>query len=270
MTVFSRVSFWRGLFLWILLVFVTCVATIQSHQGLGAQVIVQGEQNEKVAGLKTTFFLGVSIWEWVRVSFNATVIGLLSVFLRQFLKSQDDKKKKKEAEIAKKALAQEKEIREERLRYDKLKDYLDKMTEVLLRDNTLDDDSDQLLKAVVRARTIVVLQELDSKRRGAVIRFLEDCNIIKFLDLSKANLRGANLKLVSLKHSYFRKADFQGANLEDTDFSDANLEYADLTGANLSRADLSGANLKNTIGLTSTQLKTANNWQKALYNQELI
>lgn len=270
MNIFSRTSFRKGLFFWISLVIITCIVTIQSHQDLGAQVIVQTEKNGQVSGLKTTFFLGVSIWEWVRVSFNATVIGLLSVFLRQFLKSQDDKKKKKEAEIAKKALAQEKEIREERLRYDKLKDYLDQMTEVLLRDNTLDDDSDQLLKAVVRARTIVVLQELDSKRRGPVIRFLEDCNIIQFLDLSKANLQGANLKGVNLNSSYFRKADFQRANLQDTELNDANLEFADLTSVNLSGADISGANLKNTIGLTSNQLKTANNWQKALYNQELM
>ncbi|MEM9275608.1 MAG: pentapeptide repeat-containing protein [Cyanobacteria bacterium P01_F01_bin.143] len=233
-----------------------------------AQDMIRSGQNKEISGLKNIFFLGVSVWEWIRVSFNATVIGLLSVFLRQFLKNQENKRKKKEAEIAKEARLQEKAIQEERLNYEKLKDYLDKMTEVLLRKDTLDEETDQLLKAVVRARTIVVLQELDGKTRGPVIRFLADCNVIKLLDLSKANLEEVNLKEVDLTSSCFRKANFQRANLQGAELNNSNLEYADLTGANLSGTDLSGANLKNVIGLTLEQIQAANNWQKALYNQE--
>ena len=189
--------------------------------------------------------------------------------MRQFLAEQDKKKKQQQAELAREAQLREKEITEDRLRSAKLKDYLDHMTGVLLRENTLDDDTDELLKAVVRARTMVVLQELEGKRKGAVIRFLEDCNVIKFLDLAKANLQEANLKGVSLNSTHFKKANFQGANLQDSDLSNANFEYADLTDANLSGANLSETNLKNAQGLTLKQIQTANNWQQALYDENL-
>lgn len=270
MIIFAGASLRKRLFFYILLLLFTLIITLQFHHDLVAQNIVISDQNQQVSGLKTIFFLGVSIWEWIRVSFNATVIGLISVFLREFLKNQDEKRKKKEAQVAKEIQQQEKVIREERLCYEKFKDYLDQMTEVLLRKNTFDDYADQLLKAVVRARTILVLQELDCTKRGSVIRFLADCNVINCLDLSKANLREANLKGADLNSTCFRKATFYGANLQDADLSNSNLEYADLTAANLSGADLQGANLKNVIGITLQQIQLANNWQKALYDPEFL
>ena len=270
MIIWACTSLRKRLFFYIILFIFTSIITLQVHDDLLAQNIAIQQQNKPITGLKNIFFLGVSLWEWIRVSFNATVIGLLSVFLREFLKNQDEKKKKKETAIAKEILQQEKKIREERLCHKKFKDYLDQMTEVLLQKDTLDDNTDQLLKAVVRARTILVLQELDCGKRGSVIRFLADCNIIKFLDLSKANLQQANLKGADLNGTYFRKATFYGANLQDADLSNCNLENADLTAANLSGADLQGANLKNVIGITLQQVQMANNWQKALYDPELL
>ena len=268
MIFFASYNFRKRLPFYSLLLIITFFIVVQYNQDLMAQDMIRSEQNEQMSGLKNIFFLGVSVWEWIRVSFNATVIGLISVFLREFLKNQENRRKKKDEEIAKEARLQEKAIREERLNYEKLKDYLDKMTEVLLRKDTLDEETDQLLKAVVRARTIVVLQELDGKTRGPVIRFLADCNVIKFLDLSKADLEEANLKEVNLTSACLRKANFQRANLQYVEFNNANLEYADLTEANLSGADLLGANLRHVRGLTLEQIQAANNWQEALYDQE--
>jgi len=269
MIIFTWTSFIRKtLLFYLLLLIITFIFTIQFDQTLLAQNAVNTTQAKGASGLKAILLFGVSLWEWIRVSFAPIVLGLISVFLRRFLAEQDKKKKKKEAAIAKEARLQEKEITEDHLRNRKLKDYLDQMTEVLLRENTLDDETDQLLKAVVRARTIVVLQELDGKRRGPVIRFLTDCNVIKFLDLSKANLEEANLKEADLNDSCFRKANLQGVNLQNAELNNSNLEDADLTGANLSGADLSRANLKNIKGLTLAQIQAANNWQKALYDSE--
>ncbi len=271
MVFFADSSGKRRLYFYILLIVLTSMFLILLNQDLAAQNdIVNAGQDREKSGLKNIFFLGVSIWEWIKVSFNAIVIGLISIFVREFLKNQDAKKKKKEAEIAKELRRQEKEITEDRLRHEKLKDYLDQMTEVLLRKETLDDETDELLKAVVRARTIVVLQELNGKRRGPVIRFLADCNVIKLLDLSKANLQEANLRGASLHSTCFRKANFYGANLQDADLRNSNLEYADLTEANLLGADLEGANVKNVIGITLKQIQAADNWQKALYDQDFL
>ena len=246
------------------------ILTIETNQALVAQTADNSTQIRDISGLKNVFFLGVSLWEWIRVSFNATVIGLLSVFLREFLKNQDNKRKKKQAEIAKEALLHEKEISAERLCYENLKNYLDQMTEVLLQKNTLNYETEYLLQAIVRARTIVVLQEIDCRKRGLVIRFLEDCNIIKFLDLSKANLQEANLRAVNLSCAYLRKANFLGADFQDADLSNSNLEYADLTGANFFGANLEGANLTNVIGITLEQIKVAYNWEKAQYDEGFL
>ena len=55
----------------------------------------------------------------------------------------------------------------------------------------------------------------------------------RYIDLSDANLSGANLS----------GADLSGANLRYANLSGADLRYANLSGANLSYANLSGANL---------------------------
>jgi uncharacterized protein YjbI with pentapeptide repeats len=81
--------------------------------------------------------------------------------------------------------------------------------------------------------------------------------------LSGANLNGANLS----------GANLSGANLSDTFFErdgslmkDPRISGADLSGADLSGADLSKANLTNIRSHTSEQIKSARNWQNALYN----
>lgn len=58
------------------------------------------------------------------------------------------------------------------------------------------------------------------------------------LDLSGADLRGANLKGAQL-----RQVNLSGADLRDADLTDTALADADLTGANLEGATLIGANL---------------------------
>ena len=50
-------------------------------------------------------------------------------------------------------------------------------------------------------------------------------------------------------------------DLEGTDFKGANFSNADLEGA-----DLSGADLSNTTGITTEQIKQAQNWQQAHYD----
>ena len=64
------------------------------------------------------------------------------------------------------------------------------------------------------------------------------------LDLSGANLTGANLYRANL-----RGADLTEANLREADLSEVNLTVANLSGANLTGADLSGVYLNETTGI---------------------
>ncbi|MCG8384542.1 MAG: pentapeptide repeat-containing protein [Cytophagales bacterium] len=63
------------------------------------------------------------------------------------------------------------------------------------------------------------------------------------IDLSGANLRGANLTGADLSNVNLRGLDLQNANLSRADFTGADLTGADLSAANLTGADFSGADL---------------------------
>lgn len=92
--------------------------------------------------------------------------------------------------------------------------------------------------------------------------------------LPKAIFWGANLQFANLQMANFAEAKFhgvqlqnanlQGANLQGAKFRDANLE-----GVNLKEANIQAANLSEAKGLTIKQVKAAQNWEKAIYNQEL-
>lgn len=105
-------------------------------------------------------------------------------------------------------------------------------------------------------------------------------------DLSGADLSGAFLFRADLRSAHLSSADLFVADLSGADLSNANLSFAELShakltnarlnnanfsGAFLFRADLSGAdltgtNLQQTEGITTRQIKTAKNWQNALYS----
>jgi uncharacterized protein YjbI with pentapeptide repeats len=80
--------------------------------------------------------------------------------------------------------------------------------------------------------------------------------------LRVANLRGADLRGADLSSTDLSFADLRGANLSEASLFDANLGDANLSNANLSDADLWGA--KN---LTPKQVKSAKNWEKAIYDE---
>jgi uncharacterized protein YjbI with pentapeptide repeats len=63
-------------------------------------------------------------------------------------------------------------------------------------------------------------------------------------DLNEANMRGADLSGANM-----RGANLSGADLSGADLSGANMRGADLIGANLSGANLIGANLSGAVGI---------------------
>ena len=96
------------------------------------------------------------------------------------------------------------------------------------------------VSTVARARTLTVLPRLEGERKGSVLQFLVESNLITknrlILKLKGADLSGA----------YVPGATLGGADLSGVDLSGVDLSRADLSGANLSYADLSYANLSNT------------------------
>jgi hypothetical protein len=73
---------------------------------------------------------------------------------------------------------------------------------------------------------------------------VEDKTDLRWKNLSKADLRNANLAGADLSYSDLRQVDLRKANLQGADLIKANLDEADLRQANLHKADLSRASLR--------------------------
>ena len=85
-------------------------------------------------------------------------------------------------------------------------------------------------------------------------------------DLYGADLYGANLYGANLSDANLRGANlYGGADLRGADLYGANLYGADLYGANLYGANLRDVSLIEVNSLTSSQIKSSCNWEKAIY-----
>ena len=105
-------------------------------------------------------------------------------------------------------------------------------------------------------------------------------------NLENANLQGAYLNEVNLNNALLDKTNLSGSDLAGAYLRDASLQEADLSEAKMNRADfkqviLNQANIQGTHlitakNLTATQIKSACNWEQAIYqknddaNQEFI
>jgi uncharacterized protein YjbI with pentapeptide repeats len=158
-----------------------------------------------------------------------------------------------------------------------LQAYIDKISELLLREHLDESPSDTQVQVIARARTATVLRILDPARRGSLIRFLSQAGIlVKCTEKEKAmaglGLHGADLSRLNLSSTNLSTADLSGAYLSESDLSEAfligaklceaslweaNFSGADLTGADLSGALLIGANLYS-ANLTNANLNGAN------------
>jgi uncharacterized membrane protein len=131
-----------------------------------------------------------------------------------------------------------------------LQAYLDQISDMLSPKNhqpsLSDEEPPDSLRAVARARTLTVLTRLGGERKGSVLQFLHELDLINkhhvVVELVEADLSGAALNL----------ADLSRANLKGTLLIGANL-----IGANLSRANLTEAILHQAKGWTEEQLSEA-------------
>ncbi|MBW4592723.1 MAG: pentapeptide repeat-containing protein [Brasilonema angustatum HA4187-MV1] len=211
---------------------------------------------------------GATLIEWVNtliVPFSLTVLGAL-------FQQQQEKRAEEQAEL-------DKEIANINLCEEALQAYFDRLAELLL-DKKLsilskDDPVQEVALNVIRARTLSILRRLgeDRERKGNVVRFLIDAELMSKLNLSDADFRNADMAGINLEDTDLRGADLENADLSDSDLRGAKLEKANLLNANLAgikleNVDLREANLKNT-NLMGAKLLNANLRSTILENANL-
>jgi uncharacterized protein YjbI with pentapeptide repeats len=123
-----------------------------------------------------------------------------------------------------------------------LQSYFDDMSALVLNHNLSSPRATPAVKALAIARTDTAVRNLDGGRKGILVRYLWEANLITgrnpVVTLHKVNLDGANFKNAALYG-----ADLGTNFLVKANFQDANPYGSDLNGADLSKADLSGSNL---------------------------
>jgi uncharacterized protein YjbI with pentapeptide repeats len=156
-----------------------------------------------------------------------------------------------------------------------LQTYIDNIQDLLLNHNlrkadaSVDANPYRDVAVLARARTLTALQGLDAGRKGRLLIFLYEAQLIGFFNsqgklivpvivLAGADLAGANLT----------GANLAGANLTGANLADANLAYANLNGASLLGAGLAGASLAGAT-LTGTNLYQATLTGANLYQATL-
>ena len=208
------------------------------------------------------FIRGKTLWDW----FQLLVIPL-SLFIGGYLLNSSERAL--ERQIAEDRAKLEREIATDRQQEAAHQAYLDKMAELLLKENLRTTENEEV-RHVARTLTLTILRGLSPRRKGNVIIFLYEAKLINRgettislmdSDLSGANLANANLAFGSLIGADLTSAILTGANLANAYLLGANLAYANLEGTNLTGAVLTGTNLASAdlenANLTGTNLTGA-------------
>ena len=201
---------------------------------------------------KNTGFEVKTLWDWMELLVIPVVLAVGVFYLNRSERAV-------ERQIAEERANLEREIATDRQQETALQAYIDRMSELLLKEKLLTTEVEEV-RDVARTRTLTLFRVLDPTRKGLVLRFLHEADLIckgnpiillKGTDLRWANLSGANLRSVNLS----------GANLYSTNLFDANLSDSDLSNVILNEAILFNTDLRNTdlsnAYLNDTDLRTS-------------
>jgi len=202
---------------------------------------------------KQEYYRGKTLWDLLDLLIIPLVLALGAFGLNQSAR-------KVELEIAKNRDEIERHGRKEQENETALQNYLDKMSQLILEQGLAKSLSENPIRDVARSRTLTVLRVLDGSRKGLLLRFLYEAELINksstLVDLRGADLSGANLHMVNLYNANLTEVVFTGANLEEAILEGANLSKSNLENANLCKASLRWANLSE-ANLTSVNLRQA-------------
>lgn len=193
---------------------------------------------------------GKTFWDWLQLLIIPLVLAVAAL-LFNFANSRTEQK-----------------IALDKQREDLLQAYLDRISDLLLKEKLRSSEVDDEVRNVARVRTIILLTQLDSRRIEYVFAFLIEAGLMSVEPNSSiVNFSEADLSDVDWSRAIYTKVNLSGAyfidaNLNHVIFSDSNLsgaifDAADLSYAEFEGADLSGANFWNT-DLFSARLLEAN------------
>jgi uncharacterized protein YjbI with pentapeptide repeats len=190
-----------------------------------------------------------TLWDLLSLLVIPAVLLIAGALFTRFERENDNRLARERAELdrelAEKRAEKDRELAATDLRDAALREYFDRMSDLLLGDHKLAASSDEdPVRDVARTRTLTILRTLagDGERKGSVVRFLYEADLIEN-DIPIVGLEGADLRGANLGDAWLAGANLQGANLQGATLRDTYLDGATLMGADLREADLAGADL---------------------------
>jgi hypothetical protein len=204
-----------------------------------------------------------TLWDWLQLLIIPAVLAVAGYVINltisrgeqaateQRAKSEREAAEKRaetERQIAKERYEQDQQIALDKQREDLLQAYLDRMSELLIKENLLTSPTKEVRK-VATVRTISVLTQLDARRVGYVFDFLRESGLLthspggSVIEFSRANLRNINWSKADLFHISLFEADLTGANLSGAELYGASLVATNLYKSKLRQAILEDADL---------------------------
>jgi hypothetical protein len=210
-------------------IIVVCILII----ALLAVIVMVYVFNVNVPGLR-----GKTLWDWLQLLIIPLVLAVIALVF-QLANSRTER------QIAKQRYEQDQQIALDKQREDLLQAYLDRMSELLLKESLRTSPSEEV-RNVARVRTIAVLNQLDARRVYYVFAFLSEAGLTSTT---------SNDNVVSLIGADFHNVNWSQAHLFRANLSKAFLVYANLSKAQFFQADLSGADLKGAKNITIEELE---------------
>jgi uncharacterized protein YjbI with pentapeptide repeats len=209
-----------------------------------------------------------TLWDWLQLLGIPVVLATLAFLLNEAQSSRDHQREDRRA-------AQQHMSATDVERENTLRTYLAQMADLMLDRRLLRSKPEADVREVARTATLTAVRRLDGARRGLVVRFLAEAQLLRSgedslaaVDVASADFRGANLRYADLFDTNLRRADLSGSDLAAAGLSGAFLPRADLGRANLFNATLRGAYLLG-VDLRLADLRMADLFNATLRGADL-
>lgn len=245
-----------------------------------------------------TGFRDKTLWNWLELlTVPLVIVGAIAVlgyfefekenWRTDALQKADTERTDALVKAESRRLQAQQQIEDDRVRQTLLESYMRDIAELLLYEGLVEPPpphtaelkqqaQHRLARRIAQASTFTTLRQLDGGRKGLLLQFLYESNLLLWFDCGDSsrlpspqgeqrckhipipiNMHGADLRNTVLVNTFLYGANLNGADLSNANLSRSTLEWADLVHTNLNGADLSGADLRHAY-LATAELREAN------------
>lgn len=195
-------------------------------------------------GVKGKPIQAKTLWDWFQLLIIPTVITVGGILYNYVSSRNEREANKQRAEI-------ERELAEDEQREVALRDYFDRMTELILDKKLRESKPIDEVRKIAQVRTEEVLDRIkfdEGWRKKTVLNFLYKMGLIDkgkpIIHLRNTGFGEGDLQNIVLRNADLSGVSFNFVSLLAADLSGSNLQHAGLDYVNFREAVLIGANLK--------------------------